>query len=262
MKDIFDAVNSRIRTPYFGYAVLAFFAFNWRGVFLLATTTGSPLQRLAAFDSATNTNTLILFPLLVGIFVAASTHWVQYVFVWISRKPSSMMDVLHLQAEHNRNIHQTKFEQSRAALFAVKEKELIERAKRDEEISEIEGDETKEKLAKQIENLRLQRDQLTATIRKQSKKNNLDKSGLSSEALEILKAAAEDENGAIIKSENLTSPHILAGNHKFGIQGVRDFAKYDAALKDLIGNGLVTSMGGTLILTHKGWQTADALHSH
>ena len=84
MKDIIDAVSSRIKTPYFGYAVLAFFALNWRGIFLLVVMTGSPQERLVAFDSATNQYTLLVLPLLVGALVAASTSWVQYVFEVIS----------------------------------------------------------------------------------------------------------------------------------------------------------------------------------
>ncbi|MFT7880687.1 MAG: hypothetical protein ABXS91_09875, partial [Sulfurimonas sp.] len=72
MDEIVDAITSRFKSPYFGYALLAFFALNWRGIFLLAVTDGSPQDRLAAFDSVTDTYTLILFPLLTGALVAAT----------------------------------------------------------------------------------------------------------------------------------------------------------------------------------------------
>ena len=51
MNDVIDAINTRFKSPYFGYAVLAFFALNWRGIFLLSATEGDPASRLEAFDS-------------------------------------------------------------------------------------------------------------------------------------------------------------------------------------------------------------------
>lgn len=262
MKDVIDAVSSRIKTPYFGYAILAFFALNWRGIFLLAVTHGSPQERLEAFDSVTNQYTLLALPLLVGAVVAASTTWVQYVFWLISRKPAGLIDNLYLEAEHKKTIRQAELEQSRSHLFAVKEKELIDRAKRDEEVAGIEDDAAKEKLAVQLENLRRERDQLSAQLKDQSTAGKPSAYNLSKEAIEIIKAAAKSKNGTIIKPRSIGERSIQAGEESFGSENSREFARYDAALDDLIKQSLVKSLGAkgeVFELTSNGWQVADAL---
>lgn len=262
MKDVIDAVSSRIKTPYFGYAVLAFFALNWRGIFLLVTTTGSPQERLAAFDTATNNYTLLVLPLFAGAVVAASTSWIQYIFGVISRKPSGLIDNLYLEAEHKKTIRQAELEQSRSDLFAVKEKELIDRAKRDEEVAGIEDDAAKERLAAQIESLRQERDQLSAQLKNQSTIGKPSAYTLSKEAIEIIKAASESENGTIIRPRSIGERTVQAGEKTFGSGNSRDFAKYDAALDELIKKNLVKALGAkgeVFELTSNGWQVADAL---
>ena len=262
MKDVIDAVSSRIKTPYFGYAVLAFLALNWRGLFLLMTTAGSPQERLAAFDTVTNNYTLLVLPLLAGAVVAASTSWIQYIFEIISRKPSGLIDNLNLEAEHKKTIRQAELEKSRSDLFAVKEKELIDRAKRDEEVASIEDDYAKVKLAAQIETLRKERDHLSAQLKNQSTVGNPSSYTLSKEAIEIIEAASQSENGTIIRPRSIGDRTVQAGGKIFGPDSPRDFAKYDAALDELTKKILVKALGpkGEVYeLTSKGWQVADAL---
>lgn len=262
MKDVIDAVSSRIKTPYFGYAVLAFFALNWRGIFLLVTTAGSPQERLAAFDTVTNNYTLLVLPLLAGAVVAASTSWIQYIFGIIARKPSGLIDNLYLEAEHKKTIRQAELEQSRSDLFAVKEKELIDRAKRDEEVAGIEDDAAKERLAAQIESLRQERDQLSAQLKNQPTIGKPSAHTLSKEAIEIIKAASESENGTIIRAMSIGERTVQAGEKSFGFESSREFAKYDAALDELIKKNLVKALGAkgeVFELTSNGWQVADAL---
>jgi hypothetical protein len=262
MKDVIDAVSSRMKAPYFGYAILAFLALNWRGIFLLAATTGTPQERLAAFDSLTNHYTLLVLPLLAGALVAASTSWIQYLFGIVSRKPAGLIDNLYLEAEHKKTIRQVELEQSRTDLFAVKEKELIDRAKRDEEVAGIDDDEAKEKLASQIESLRWERDQLSAQLKDQSTVEKPSAYNLSKEAIEIIKAASQSKSGAIIKLKSIGERTIQTGGRSFGSENPRDFAKYDAALDELIKQRLVKALGakGELFeLTNNGWQVADVL---
>lgn len=257
-----DAVSSRIKTPYFGYAILAFFALNWRGIFLLATTAGTPQERLAAFDCVTSHYTLVVWPLVVGALVAASTHWIQYLFGLISMKPAGLIDNIRLEAEHRKTIRQTELEQSRSDLFAVKEQELIERAKRDEEVARIEDEEAKEKLAAQLENLRRERDQLSAQLKNQISVGKPTAYNISPEATELLQAASENKNGTILKPRSIGNRSIQAGKKLFGSESSRDFAQYEDALEELISHGLVKGLsdkGEMFELTHKGWQVADAL---
>lgn len=262
MKEIIDAISSRFKSPYFGYSILAFFALNWRGIFLLAAKAGTPEERLAAFDCATSSWTLIIFPLLAGALVAASTHWVRYAFSLVSSKPLEWMDNLDLEAEHRKTVRQSELEQSRSVLFAVKEKELIERAKRDEEVAGIEDTEAKEKLAAQLEALRQERDQLSEQLKNQSSVGRPSARNLSKEAAEILLAAAGNKRGSIIKQKTLGGTSIQAGDTSFGTESPRNLARYEKALEDLVVMGLVKAVGAQgerFNLTHEGWQTADAL---
>lgn len=262
MKDIWDAVTARVKTPYFGYAVLAFIALNWRGFFLLAVTSGTPQDRLSAFDSATSHYTLFALPLLIGTFVAFVTPWLQYFFSFISSKPLGMIDYLNLQAEHKKTIKQTELEQVRASFFADRERELIARAKRDEEVANIEDNDTKERLIVQLQELRRERDNLSKQLKDQSNLGTPSFIALPKEGKELLVAAAQDKNGTIIRIRAIGSKEIQAGGRLFGGENSRDYAKYDSALDRLMSNGLVKSVGnkGELFeLTHLGWEYAETL---
>lgn len=262
MKDVVDAISARIKTPYFGYAILALFALNWRGMFLLAVTEGTPQERLAAFDCVTSYYTLLVWPLAAGALVAVSAHWIQFLFGLIARKPSELIDNLHLVAEHNRTIRQTELEKSRSDLASVKEKEFIERAKRDEEVAGIEDEEAKKKLAAQLEEFRKERDDLSRQLKNQESFGEASAFTLSPEEREILKAASENKNGTILKPKSIGNRTVQVGNKSFGLESHREFAKYETALKNLVSKRLINTMGGkekVFRMTHKGWEVADTL---
>lgn len=85
---------------------------------------------------------------------------------------------------------------------------------------------------------------------------------LSTEAAELLKAAAEDEHGMIMKTEYIGGQQIQAGSRSFGESSRREFSKWEAAIRELVENGLATDRGykGEMFeLTHEGWAAADAL---
>ena len=257
MDDFVDAVTSRFKSPYFGYALLAFLALNWRGIFLLAVSDANPQERLAAFDSETNIYTLIILPLFTGAVVAATTYWVRFVFGMIARKPLELIDNLYLEAEHKRAIRQTELEQSRTELFAIKETELIDRAKRDEEVAGISDESVKQKLSAELESIRRERDKLYNEIN-----NNDETIQLSKEAQKLLIAASSDKNGTIFKPQTIGKRSIQAGGNAFGNESQRDYAKYEAALEELITYDLVIDRGnkGELYeLTHAGWQLSNEL---
>lgn len=244
MNDVIDAINTRLKSPYFGYAVLAFLALNWRGIFLLYATQGDPATRLEAFDSVTSYWSLVILPLIAGAIVAASTHWLKYFFLLAAEKPLELIENSNLEAEHKKAIRQSELEQKRVELAAARETELIERAKRDESISEIADESKKKELEKQIERIRRESD-----IK------------LSEYAKELLKAAASDEIGSIIKINTLSGQSIQAGSRSFGKGSKREYMAYDSGLTELSVNGYVRAMdldGDAYELTHEGWELADA----
>ncbi|MNL38318.1 hypothetical protein D3C87_1605210 [compost metagenome] len=167
------------------------------------------------------------------------------------------MDNLLLTSEHIKTIKKTELEQARSKLFANKEAELIDRAKRDEAVLEIEDETLKAKLKQEIDALRLERDSMSRDLNKSSSAHML-----SSEETEILKAAAKDGKGTISKNEYLSGRNIQAGSLTFGEGGNREFVKYNAALNSLLSKGLVSEVGhkGQIFeLTDAGWQLVDSL---
>lgn len=191
MNDIIEAISARIKAPYFGYALLAFIALNWRGIFLLATTPGSPQVRLEAFDSMTSLTSLIIWPLVVGAVIALCSPWIKFTFAYLSRRPFEYIDNLHLDAEHKKTIRRTELERSRAELFAGKETELIERAKRDEEVLQIKDESLQEQLRTELELLRKERDRMSHGL------YSSETVQLSPTEKELLKLAAESGSGTI-----------------------------------------------------------------
>ena len=146
VQEIFDALNTRIKTPYFGYALLSFFALNWRALFTLATTKGTPDERLLAFDSHTNVWTLLVLPLLIGGAISIISPWIKYWFGSLSKKPLELINNLQLDVEHTRVIREAELEKTRAEMFATREQELIDRAKRDESVGQLEDREAQDRL--------------------------------------------------------------------------------------------------------------------
>ncbi len=125
MKDVVDAIGARIKSPYFGYSVLAFVALNWRALFLLLLSKASPENRILEFDAVTSSWTLFVLPLFIGSLVAIISPWIGLLFEYISRKPFGLTDVIKIEAQHKNTIKQAELERTRNDLFAIKEKELI-----------------------------------------------------------------------------------------------------------------------------------------
>ncbi|MBU2886793.1 hypothetical protein KO507_13555 [Gilvimarinus agarilyticus] len=245
MEDVVDAINSRLRSPYFGYAILAFLAFNWRGIFLLLTSSAAPIERLELFDSETSYWTLAVLPLVVGALVAASTQWLKYLFLLIARKPLELIENSNLEAEHKKFIRQAELEKVRSDLASKRESELIERAKRDESIAELSDESKKRELETEIGKIRKERDVK-----------------LSDGAREILTAAASEEQGRILVLKTLAGENMQAGKKAFGGKSKKEYAAYEAALRELVAAGYVKPVGhkGEIYeLTHEGWQLAGAL---
>ncbi len=258
MREVVEAVDARLKAPYFGYALLAFIALNWRGFFVLVLAEGSPEEKLSLFDAHTDIFTLAIYPLVIGVLVAASAHWLKYFFGCIERKPRELLDNLELEAQHKKNIKQTQLEQSRSELFAVKEQELIERAKRDNQVADIEDSEAKQKLIAQLNIIRAERDRLSQELQEKQHPVNY----LSSEAKELLLAASKDKRGNIMKQILLSDRIIQAGNTSFGSNDQKSFVKYEAALDELVYESFVKDLNGTgqtFEITHKGWKLIEAL---
>lgn len=255
MKEIFEAVSARIKAPYFGYAVLAFLALNWRAIFLLIVTDAPPASRLQAFDEATSLERLYLYPLLVGAVVTAVTPWVRYIFNRISKRPYSLLDGMSLEAEHTSTLKKTELERSRAAFFAAKEQELIDQAKRDAEVRNIGDEKVQKEVAEQIENLRQERNAPLSV-------DTPSTPALSTEERALLLGAAADPKGQVVRVHDGNGTVFVTANTAFGSGSKHAFLEYEEALKSLISKKLFRAMGGDIVseLTLSGWRTAKAVN--
>lgn len=111
--------------------------------------------------------------------------------------------------------------------------------------------------------MRRERDQLSDQLKNQTIIGGTTEDSISSEAIEILKAAPESTSGTILKPRSIGNRSIQVGKKSLGSEDSRDFAQYEDALEELISHGLVKSLGGKgemFKLTSKGWQTADTFH--
>jgi len=85
---------------------------------------------------------------------------------------------------------------------------------------------------------------------------------LSSDAEQLLNAAAKDSGGTILRLSYVGGSAIQAGSQTFGGDSGREFAKWENALEELIADNLVVVRGykgDVFELTHRGWLVADEL---
>jgi len=255
MKEIVEAVNSRFRAPYFGYSVLALIAFNWRGFFLLALTPGSPDARLEAFDSVTSTVTLIAYPLLTGIIVAATADWIAYFFRRVSDKPRELHSGLRLNAEHKETVLRTSLEKARAELVEVREQELIDRAKRDQQLASLPDAPEKNVVTDQISALRETRDKEFSDGREHS--DGRPTLAISDIALDLLRNAGEDGLGTIVRIMREGKPGYELARTRMVGETAQNIEHIRVAVEELVRAGLLKKAGmngDTHVLTDLGWR--------
>lgn len=85
---------------------------------------------------------------------------------------------------------------------------------------------------------------------------------ISEDAKALLKAAAKDGNGTILKMSFIGGRMIQAGSESFGGGPGRESAKWEHAIDELINDRLIVGRGykGEVFeLTHEGWAVADRL---
>jgi hypothetical protein len=89
--------------------------------------------------------------------------------------------------------------------------------------------------------------------------------GLSNEAKELLREAADDRNGSILKVSHLGGTRIQTNGKLFGEGGDRRIiARWEYAIEQLVAGGLVDPKGDKgqiFIMTAKGYEVADRLKS-
>lgn len=154
MKEIFEAFYNRLRSPVFGYFILAFVGFNWKELFYLCFSNDFVINRFEYFDKNTDTFTLPWYPIFFGVIGAIAYPWISYVFIWIGQVPSELRQDIQLTSDSKMLTRKKQLEEERNELLKAKEIELIRRAKSDEEIKSLPDNEIRNQLEKEIDELR------------------------------------------------------------------------------------------------------------
>ncbi|MFB6330548.1 hypothetical protein ACVCFZ_10790 [Acinetobacter variabilis] len=238
MKDLLDAINTRVKEPYWGFFLISFLAFNWKALFLLCFAIGTAQEKINLFDVETSFWSLVVFPIVTALSILLITPWLKVLFGMVSRIAYEQLNSQELAREHKYIAEKNKLEKERAVELANKENELIDQAKRDIDIEKIDDENAKESLKAEIDKLRQERNQLAHTndIVKDKKLNSYEK--------EILDYLVNNEGKYIGKNEVSYKPSITIGPKEFlEEQALREYLNYSEALQSLKAEGLIKDVG-------------------
>jgi len=152
--DIAEAVKERVKSPVLGYVVLAFVAINWRELSLLIFSPSPLVYKLALFDETTTAWGLFVLPSFAGIAYVVITPWLHVFSVAVSGYPVRLRRKLLDDAQQEVELRKQEYEQLRTEALANREKEVIDRAKRDADVSEIDDEEVRTKAESDLKWLR------------------------------------------------------------------------------------------------------------
>ena len=232
MKDLFEAINTRVKEPYWGIFVLSFLAFNWKGLFLLCFASGTAQDRIVFFDSQTTLWSLTICPISTALFIVVITPWLKVLFGLASRLAYEKLNSQGLVSEHKYLAQKNTLEKERAKALADKESELIDQAKRDVDIDKIEDENVKLKLQQEINELRYQRNQILHS------KNNINghKFMQIGPYEKTILAAMSQYSSAKLKRNNKV---LTIENLELGFNNKEEYKKYEQALFSLVEQGYI-----------------------
>ena len=149
MNDIIEALKTRVSSPIFGYYGLALIALNWQGFFYLFVHSGDALIRIQYFEQHSTVLSLTLWPFLLSLLIATIHPWFLYALSWLTAKPIELKDMIQDNSEHKVLIKRKQLEEARSSLLASAEREIIERANRDQELDKLQNQELRENVKKE-----------------------------------------------------------------------------------------------------------------
>lgn len=145
INEIFETFQNRVKSPVFGSVVFSFLVWNWKAVLFLAfETNASMVQRFQYFENETNRWDLFFWPLLFGVTLALVLPFVNLLASRLIKWPVQELRMLGIRAASERDTEKQKLARLRRTEEAEhdkdeiekrerREKEILERAKRDQE---------------------------------------------------------------------------------------------------------------------------------
>lgn len=170
IREIFDAISNRIRSPVFGSIAIMFLIINWKPTFYLLFSDVSARSKFIFFDANTTTTSLLAKPVLLGIAFAVVAPWIAYVSSRIAEHPIKLRKLRQITVANETLTAKLTLEQKRNELIEKTAATLTEAAtKRDEEFQKIEDPKIKADLQTQIDELRSRKTETASANRKYSK---------------------------------------------------------------------------------------------
>lgn len=154
MKDIIEEIDSRIKSPLFGYFFILLLAFNWEEMFYLTADKSSVTERIAHFHNGTDIYSLFIYPFIFSVIYAVIYPWLNYRLMCFVAKPTDLKNNLQAKSEHKILTEKNRLEQLRSESLAISEQSIIEQAKRDQQVEKIEDEELKENVKSSIQAIR------------------------------------------------------------------------------------------------------------
>ncbi|MEJ2001823.1 MAG: hypothetical protein P8X77_10585 [Maritimibacter sp.] len=253
LKEIMDAMGSRLRSPFFGSIAVVFVISNWKPLFYLVFSSEPVSVRLRFFDLNTDEISLYLLPFGLGMLIAVIAPWLKYAGAIIAAQPTRRLRALHDEEAIERKIadlgRQARLEEAQAAEENAKERRLIEAAKRDREVEDLGDDE----LEKEIAASREDRDSL---------RSGSDISQVSERTMAILVSIAASPQGFVVAYEHNNAFKVNLGGRETSVQGRRDYLKLLNDLKQLTENGLLEKEDSdTWKMTQAGYEAVEQFTS-
>ncbi len=166
IKEIFESLRSRIKSPFFGYAFFFSVFINWKVWFYLLFANIGVLAKFTYFDDNTTYNSLIWLPLGFAILPSIISPWIRLFFIWTAAYPTTQKNILQVRAENKIHSEKNRLKKLNTEFQAIKEENIISMAERDEKVKNIEDKDVREFTQKEIEHSRI-----SATLRKDSNGN-------------------------------------------------------------------------------------------
>lgn len=155
LREIFDAMNSRIRSPIFGSIAVMFIIFNWKPLFYLAFAHKPAEEKFQFFDANVTLISGLVAPIALGVLFAIASPWIALFSAWLAEAPTTRRKLRQTKSTDKILTEKLRLDQTRNQLLASEERALIDAAKRDEEVKEIEDPEIRDELKREIEQLRI-----------------------------------------------------------------------------------------------------------
>lgn len=156
VEEFSEVIRTRIKAPFFGFFIFVYVAFNWKALFYLFVSESAVLDRIGYFDTHTTLLTLLVYPVVIATAMTIGSPWLSAILLKVCAKPTSWKNEIQVETEHKMLVEKQKYEETRRKLQATLEQQLIEEAKRDEKIEEIEDEDKREQVKNEINSLRKQ----------------------------------------------------------------------------------------------------------